>query len=148
MRRALGTYLLGAVLAGPIAGGFGYAQDGAVDPIISSTASSCTVADSAEIATLVRKIAVEEGFDPDLAEAVAFVESSLGQRQESGAGALGIMQLMPGTASDLGVADRCDPASNIRGGVRLPPTMRAPVASMKRAAFRNSTRRQNMSSRS
>jgi Transglycosylase SLT domain len=118
MRRALGTYLLGAVLAGPIAGGFGYAQDGAVDPIISSTASSCTVADSAEIATLVRKIAVEEGFDPDLAEAVAFVESSLGQRQESGAGALGIMQLMPGTASDLGVADRCDPASNIRGGVR------------------------------
>jgi soluble lytic murein transglycosylase-like protein len=118
MRRALGTYLLGAVLAGPITGGMACAQDGAVDPVMTSTSSSCAAAESAETAALVRKIAVEEGFDPDLAEAVAFVESSLGQRQESGAGALGTMQLMPGTASDLGVADRCDPAENIRGGVR------------------------------
>ena len=118
MPRAFGTYLLGAVLAGPIAGGNAYARDGAVDPVMTSTSSSCAVADSMETTVLVRKIAVEEGFDPDLAEAVAFVESSLGQRQESGAGALGIMQLMPGTAGDLGVADRCDPAENIRGGVR------------------------------
>jgi Transglycosylase SLT domain len=118
MRRALGTYLLGAVLAGPVAGGVAHAQDDAFGPVITSTASSCASTDGIEVATLVRKIAVEESFDPDLAEAVAFVESSLGQRQESGAGALGIMQLMPGTASDLGVADRCDPAENIRGGVR------------------------------
>jgi soluble lytic murein transglycosylase-like protein len=118
MRRALGTYLLGAVLAGPVAGGVAYAQGDAVEPVMTSEASSCASTDGIEVATLVRKIAVEEGFDPDLAEAVAFVESSLGQRQESGAGALGIMQLMPGTASDLGVTDRCDPASNIRGGVR------------------------------
>jgi len=118
MRRAFGRYLLGAVLAGPIAGGIACAQDGAIDPVITSTSSSCAAADSTEIASLVRRIAVEEGFDPDLAEAVAFVESGLGARQESEAGALGIMQLMPGTASDLGVADRCDPEANIRGGVR------------------------------
>lgn len=118
MRRTLATYLLGAFLAGPIAGTIAHAQDGAIDPVITSTSNSCASTDSAEIAALVRKIAVEEGFDPDLAEAVAFVESSLGQRQESSAGALGIMQLMPGTASDLGVADPCDPTSNIRGGVR------------------------------
>lgn len=117
MRRAFGTYLLGAVLAGPFSSGSASAQDGAIDPVITSTSSSCAAADSTEVAALVRKIAVEEGFDPDLAEAVAFVESSLGQRQESGAGALGIMQLMPGTAGDLGVADRCDPEANIRGGV-------------------------------
>ena len=117
MRRTLGTYLLGAVLAVPIAGGVVHAQDSAIDPVITSTSSSCSSADSAEIAALVRKIAVEEAFDPDLAEAVAFVESGLGERQESGAGALGIMQLMPGTAGDLGVTDRCDPESNIRGGV-------------------------------
>jgi soluble lytic murein transglycosylase-like protein len=118
MRRALGTYLLGAVLAGPITSHRALAQDEAIDAVITSTANSCAAADVSEISTLVRAIAVEEGFDPDLAEAVAFVESSLGQRQESGAGALGIMQLMPETASDLGVADRCNPASNIRGGVR------------------------------
>ena len=122
MRRAFGTYLLGAVLAGPIAvvsaRAQNGAQDGAIDPVITSASGSCAVADSAQTSELVRKIAVEEGFDPDLAEAVAFVESGLGQNQESGAGALGIMQLMPGTASDLGVSDRCDPASNIRGGVR------------------------------
>jgi Transglycosylase SLT domain len=118
MRRAFGTYLLGAVLAGPIAGGVAHAQDGAIDSVVTSTSSSCAAADSAEIASLVRKVAVEEGFDPDLAEAVAFVESGLGERQESEAGALGIMQLMPGTAGDLGVSDRCDPEANIRGGVR------------------------------
>jgi soluble lytic murein transglycosylase-like protein len=118
MRRALGTYLLGAVLAGPIAGGIANAQDSPVGPILTSPTSSCAAGDSAEIAALVRKIAIEEGFDPDLAEAVAFVESGLGTRQESEAGALGIMQLMPGTAGDLGVSDRCDPEANIRGGVR------------------------------
>lgn len=118
MRRALGTYLLSAVLAGPIASVAAHAQDDAIDPVVTSTASSCAAADSTEIASLVRKIAIEEGFDPDLAESVAFVESSLGQRQESSAGALGIMQLMPGTASDLGVTNRCNPEANIRGGVR------------------------------
>ena len=118
MRRALGPYLLVAVLAGPIASVTAHAQDGAIDPVMTSTASSCAAAESAEIAGLVRKIAVEEGFDPNLAEAVAFVESGLGEYQESEAGALGIMQLMPGTASDLGVSDRCNPEANIRGGVR------------------------------
>ncbi len=31
---------------------------------------------------------------------------------------MGIMQLMPATAADLGVTDRCDPEANIRAGVR------------------------------
>ena len=123
MRRTFGTYLLGAVLAGPTAGGNAHAQDGVIDPVVTSTLSSCASADSAEIASLVRKIAVEEGFDPNLAEAVAFVESGLGEYQESEAGALGIMQLMPGTASDLGVTDRCEPEANIRGGVRYLKTL-------------------------
>lgn len=66
-----------------------------------------------------RSIAQEEGFDADLAEAIAPAESDLGASQgPSKAGALGIMQLMPGTAADLGVSDRCDTRPNVRAGLR------------------------------
>lgn len=71
------------------------------------------------VEALVHKIATEEGFDADLAEAVAWTESDMGQNQgPSSAGALGIMQMMPATASMLGVADRCDATTNIRAGIR------------------------------
>ena len=98
-------------------------------PVIATTApgarksvmvgSECQPVDRKYVQTLVRKIAAEEGFDADLAEAVAWAESDLGRNQgPSGAGALGIMQLMPATASSLGVSDRCDAAANIRAGIR------------------------------
>ena len=81
--------------------------------------SGCQPVDRKYVQTLVRKIAAEEGFDADLAEAVAWAESDMGQNQgPSSAGALGIMQLMPATASRLSVSDRCDVAMNIRAGIR------------------------------
>lgn len=54
---------------------------------------------------------------PALALAVIAVESSGRPKAESKAGALGLMQLMPATASRFGVEDAFDPAQNIRGGV-------------------------------
>lgn len=81
--------------------------------------SDCDASNRAQITSLVRSIAQDEGFDADLAEAVAWAESDLGATQgPSKAGALGIMQLMPGTAADLGVDDRCDAAANVRAGIR------------------------------
>ena len=81
--------------------------------------SICESGDRGQITSLVRSIAQDEGFDADLAEAIAWAESDLGAIQgPSKAGALGIMQLMPGTAADLGVADRCDAAANVRAGIR------------------------------
>ncbi|MDP3494676.1 MAG: lytic transglycosylase domain-containing protein [Hyphomonadaceae bacterium] len=52
---------------------------------------------------------------PRLLEAIAYVESRFRHSAVSPKGAIGMMQLMPATAGDLGVDPR-DPAQNARGG--------------------------------
>lgn len=54
--------------------------------------------------------------DPDLLASVVRQESGGHPRVVSRAGAQGLMQLMPGTAADLGVSDSFAPGENIRGG--------------------------------
>ncbi len=54
----------------------------------------------------------------ELIRAVMQVESGFNARAVSWAGALGLMQLMPTTAGDLGVVDPFDPRQNIFGGAR------------------------------
>ena len=66
---------------------------------------------------LIQKYAAQQQVDPALVKAVMRVESCFDHRAVSKVGARGLMQLMPGTASDLGVSDSFDPAQNIRGGV-------------------------------
>ncbi len=58
------------------------------------------------------------GISPNVLAAVAQVESSDNPQAVSGAGAEGLMQLMPGTAESLGV-DPFDPAQAVDGGARL-----------------------------
>ncbi|MFV8817751.1 lytic transglycosylase domain-containing protein [Haliea sp. E17] len=60
----------------------------------------------------------EFGIDPALVRAVIHAESAFQSNAKSRAGALGLMQLMPDTASDMGVADPYSPQENIQGGVR------------------------------
>ena len=55
---------------------------------------------------------------PDLLKAVAKTESNFRPDVVSRAGAMGIMQLMPGTARGLGVTDAFDPYQNIMGGAK------------------------------
>lgn len=63
----------------------------------------------------IARAAQQHGLDPGLLRAVAWQESRGNNAAVSDKGALGIMQLMPGTAAALGVDPR-DPEANINGG--------------------------------
>lgn len=66
----------------------------------------------------VRTAAKLSGVDVALLRAVIHAESGFNPRALSYKGAQGLMQLMPGTAFELGVGDAFDPAQNISGGAR------------------------------
>jgi hypothetical protein len=70
------------------------------------------------IAGLVRRIAHEEHVDENQFLALVYQESRFNPCARSGAGAIGLAQLMPGTASDLGV-NPYDIEQNLRGGARF-----------------------------
>ena len=65
------------------------------------------------------RYSAEAGIDPALVAAVIRVESNNRPSCRSRSGAVGLMQLMPGTCSRFGVSDPYDPDQNIRAGVAL-----------------------------
>lgn len=67
---------------------------------------------------LVTSAAQRYGVDPALLHGLIQQESGFDPTATSGAGALGLCQLMPGTASSLGVSNPLDPAQSIDGGAR------------------------------
>ncbi len=90
-------------------------------PYISNTggidySSLKTSASTSEIDAAVSNAAQATGLDPALIKAVIQVESSFRSDAVSGAGAQGLMQLMPGTARSLGVTNSFDPYQNVMGG--------------------------------
>jgi len=66
----------------------------------------------------VKRAARRHGLAPDLIRAVIRAESDFDPAAVSPAGARGLMQLMPGTARELGVDDPFDIAQNVDGGAR------------------------------
>lgn len=64
----------------------------------------------------IQQAAERHGLDPKLLHALVVVESAYRPNALSPVGAGGLTQLMPGTAAELGVADRFDPLQNLFGG--------------------------------
>jgi soluble lytic murein transglycosylase-like protein len=65
---------------------------------------------------LVEQAAARNELDPLLVDSVIRAESAYNAAAVSPKGAVGLMQLMPATARELGVADARDPAQNLEGG--------------------------------
>ncbi len=73
---------------------------------------------TASYAAEVNRIALKYQVDPALVRAVIHAESAFNAKALSNKGAQGLMQLMPGTAKDLGVHNAFDANQNIEGGVK------------------------------
>jgi soluble lytic murein transglycosylase-like protein len=68
--------------------------------------------------SIIEKAAAAASVEPNLLRAVIVVESGFNTRAVSKRGAVGLMQLMPATASRYGVSNPYDPRQNVRGGAR------------------------------
>jgi soluble lytic murein transglycosylase-like protein len=101
-------------------------QSPAVVPASAPAAASLTPAPSTrpqplkpqDLKEVINSISDRHHLDPDFINSVIHAESGFNQRAVSPKGAQGLMQLMPGTASKLGVSNAFDPRSNVEGGTR------------------------------
>jgi len=89
-------------------------------PVVESreVAASASSSDTVDLTSVVNRYAALNKLDPALVHAVIRVESAYNPGAVSNKGAIGLMQLMPGTARELSVSDPYDPEQNVRGGSR------------------------------
>jgi soluble lytic murein transglycosylase-like protein len=99
-----------------------YSADG-VMPATGLTAASggsgaAASSGAGDYEALIEQAAARNGVDPAVLHGLIEQESGFDPSATSGAGAAGLTQLMPGTASSLGVANPLNPAESIEGGAR------------------------------
>ncbi len=81
-------------------------------------ALASSAANEERFSPLIESTAQRYGLETALVRAVVKVESAFYPKAYSKAGAVGLMQLMPATARELGVSDPWDPSANVDGGCR------------------------------
>ena len=91
----------------------------AASPVLSAAAK----ANREKIEVMIREVSARYRVDPALVRAVMETESNWNSSAISRKGALGLMQLVPGTAQQMGVNNAFDPKQNLDGGVRYLHTL-------------------------
>jgi soluble lytic murein transglycosylase-like protein len=76
------------------------------------------LAKSGRYDSIIEKAATAASVEPNLLRAVIVVESGFNSRAVSRRGAMGLMQLMPATATRFGVSNPYDPLQNVHAGAR------------------------------
>jgi soluble lytic murein transglycosylase-like protein len=122
---SLTSYLFGQRLGSSAAAGASGGTYGAASATSSATGRTAAPAGWAEAlpdsgrpwAGAIDAAATKAGVDPRLLAAITRAESGFNPNALSSAGAVGLTQLMPGTAAGLGV-NPTDPAANLDGGAR------------------------------
>jgi soluble lytic murein transglycosylase-like protein len=79
---------------------------------------SMLLAKAGQYDSIIEKAAISASVEPNLLRAVIVVESGFNSRAVSKRGAVGLMQLMPATASRFGVSNPYDPRENVHAGAR------------------------------
>ncbi|HWJ37084.1 MAG TPA: transglycosylase SLT domain-containing protein [Steroidobacteraceae bacterium] len=79
---------------------------------------STWLARAAQYDAIIERAAVSAAVEANLLRAVIVVESGFNSRAVSKRGAVGLMQLMPATASRFGVSNLYDPKENVHAGAR------------------------------
>jgi hypothetical protein len=88
----------------------------AVAPAVPASPATALKANRTDIDAMVKEIAAKYQLDPDFVASVIKAESNFNPHAVSRKGARGLMQLMPQTASQLGVKDAFDPKANVEAG--------------------------------
>ncbi|HUF24128.1 MAG TPA: lytic transglycosylase domain-containing protein [Vicinamibacterales bacterium] len=120
--------LVPVVSAQSLPANFSYSRSENGTPLISGTGFVTSAPPvrrprATQFDALITQHAEANGLSPVLVRAVIQTESAFNPRAVSHVGAMGLMQLMPGTARELGVVDPFDPDDNIRGGTKYLRTL-------------------------
>jgi hypothetical protein len=98
------------------------AESNATSPLLAKAARNgapdLRLREKADLTEVVNEASGRYRLDPDLVSSVIKAESGFNAHAVSPKGARGLMQLMPGTASQLGVGNVFDPAANVEGGTK------------------------------
>jgi len=96
----------------------GTAQIESFEPAPPEPTSTNAIPATRDLTTIISSASARSQIDADFIASVIRAESANNPRAVSRKGAQGLMQLMPGTASNLGVKNSFDPSENVEGGVR------------------------------